>query len=41
MNAALEFILCMFDAWLDVFTLGGWSRWQGSKVPQIRVKKQS
>jgi hypothetical protein len=34
-------ILYMLDGVLDVITFSRWSRWQGSKVPNVKVKKQS
>lgn len=41
MNIVIEFLLAMLDGVLDVFTFSRWTRWQGDKVPQIKVKKQS
>jgi hypothetical protein len=34
----IEFVLQMFDGVVDVFTLGAWSRWQGSRIPNLKVK---
>jgi len=35
----IEFLLSVLDGVLDVVTFGAWSRWQGSRVPNIKVKK--
>jgi len=40
MNDIIEFLLHMLDGVLDVITLSAWSRWQGLKVPNIKVKRQ-
>lgn len=39
MNEIIMFLLAMLDGALDVITFSRWSRWQGEKVPSIRVKK--
>jgi hypothetical protein len=41
MNDIIEFLLYMLDGVLDVITFSRWSRWQDSKVPNVKVKKQS
>jgi len=36
----IEFVLSVFDGVMDVLTLGAWTRWQGSRVPNLRVTKK-
>ena len=39
MDFLVELFLSVLDGVLDVVIRGGWSRWQGEKVPNIKVKK--
>jgi len=34
-----EALLPLLDALLNVLTLGAWVRWQGGRVPNLKVKK--
>jgi len=36
----IEFILSVLDGVLDVLTLRHWSKWQGSRVPNLKVVKK-
>lgn len=40
MNEIIMFLLAMLDGVLDVVTLGRWSAWQGSRVANVRVKRE-
>lgn len=35
----MELFLSAFDGVMNVVTLGAWSRWQGSRVPDLKVKE--
>jgi Cu/Ag efflux pump CusA len=39
MDHVIEYLLRTLDGVLDVVSLGGWSRWQGSKVANVKVKE--
>lgn len=39
MDEITEFFLYVFDLAMNILTLGAWSAWQGSKVPEVKVKK--
>lgn len=34
-----EIFLSLFDAFMDLITLGPWSRSQGNHIPNIKIKK--
>jgi len=36
----VEFILSVFDGVMDVLTLRQWTKWQGSRVPNLKVSKK-
>lgn len=36
----IEFILYMFDGVMDVITFSRWTRWQGNRVPNLKVIKK-
>jgi hypothetical protein len=35
----IEFVLYMVDGVLDLVTLGRWSRWQGEKSSNVKIKQ--
>lgn len=39
MDEIIMLLLAVLDGVLDVVTRGGWSRWQGSKVANVKVKE--
>lgn len=36
----VELLLAAFDRFMDVITLGAWSRWQGSFIPNLKAKEK-
>lgn len=34
-----EFFLALFDALMNLITLGLWSRIQGNRIPNLKIKK--
>jgi hypothetical protein len=35
----IEFIFYMFDGVMDVITFSHWTRWQGDRIPNLKIKK--
>lgn len=38
MKFLIELFLHIFDGVMNVITRSRWSRWQGSKVPNVKIK---
>lgn len=35
----MEILLSAFDGVLNLVTLGAWIRWQGSRIPNLKIVK--